>query len=228
MRRPTVAALVTLLLAGHLGALHPAAFARSHHRRREAQAPAGRFDYYVLSLSWSPQHCAERHTTRDDAQCDGPRRYGFIVHGLWPQFDDGGYPHDCVSSTRLPPSVVDHTLDLMPSRDLIRHEWQTHGTCSGLAPDAYFTRVRAAFGGVVVPDRYHDPQSAFRVTAAGIRGEFRATNPALRDDDLAVICKGHFLSELRLCLAKDDLTVRSCDRTIRDDCHGEVTVRPLR
>jgi ribonuclease T2 len=83
------------------------------------------------------------------------------------------------------------------------------------------------FRGIVVPDRYHDPDHAFPVTAASIRQEFRATNPSLRDTGLVVICKGHFLSELRLCLSKDSLTVRVCDRTIRDDLHGQMTVRPL-
>ena len=238
MRRSTIVALVALLLFAYLApcnptgfiptAFAPRAFARSHHRRREARAPVGRFDYYVLSLSWSPQHCAEERSDRNDAQCIGPRRYGFIVHGLWPQYGDGGYPRDCSTGHRLPPSVVDRTLDLVPSRDLIRHEWQKHGTCSGFGPDAYFARMRAAFRGIVIPDRYHDPQNAFRVTATSIREEFQAANASLRDADLAVICDGHFLSELRVCLSKDDLTFRNCDRTIRDDCHGEVTVRPLR
>ena len=238
MRRPAIVALLTLLLFAYLAASNPTglaptafapeAFARSHHRRQEARAPIGRFDYYVLSLSWSPQHGADERSDRVDAQCTGPRRYGFIVHGLWPQYDEGDYPRDCPTDRRLPPSIVDRTLDLMPSPDLIRHEWQTHGTCSGLGPDVYFERVRAAFRGIVIPDRYDEPENAFRVTAAGVREEFRAANASLRDGGLAVICKGHFLSELRVCLSKDDLAFRGCDRTIHDDCRGEVTVRPLR
>ena len=60
-------------------------------RDRRQDVP-GHFDFYVLSLSWSPSFCAtaaERGSGREaNAQC-GVRPYAFVVHGLWPQYDKG-------------------------------------------------------------------------------------------------------------------------------------------
>ena len=38
-------------------------------------------------------------------------------------------------------------LDLMPAPRLVYHEWDQHGTCSGLAAQAYFDLVRKARDG---------------------------------------------------------------------------------
>src|SRR4051794_17362205 len=66
------------------------------------QNKPGEFDFYVLSLSWSPSYCeasAERPSTasptsqRPDQQC-AERPYAFVVHGLWPQYERG-FPEYC-------------------------------------------------------------------------------------------------------------------------------------
>ena len=51
--------------------------------RKSPDAEPGTFDYYLLSLSWSPAYCL---SDPGAAECNGPRRFGFIVHGLWPQY----------------------------------------------------------------------------------------------------------------------------------------------
>jgi ribonuclease T2 len=94
----------------------------------------GQFDYYVLSLSWSPSFCAtaaERGRGRaGNAQC-GARPYSFVVHGLWPQYDKG-FPENCqLPAPRLDRSTVAWMLDLMPAPHLIFNECDRHGTCSG-------------------------------------------------------------------------------------------------
>jgi ribonuclease I len=48
--------------------------------------PAGRFDFFVLSLSWSPQFCSTPAGRKSSMQCGGSRAYGFVLHGLWPQY----------------------------------------------------------------------------------------------------------------------------------------------
>jgi ribonuclease T2 len=40
----------------------------------------GQFDYYVLSLSWSPSFCETATGNARRQQC-GPRPYSFVVHG---------------------------------------------------------------------------------------------------------------------------------------------------
>src|SRR5512146_2744620 len=96
------------------------------------QNEPGRFDVYVLALSWSPSYCAasaERAPERTpDQQCSG-RPFAFVVHGLWPQYERG-FPSNCqVPAPRLNRAIVGANLDLMPSPRLIFHEWDAHGTC---------------------------------------------------------------------------------------------------
>jgi len=92
----------------------------------ERQNEPGKFDFYVLSLSWSPSYCeasAERRPERrrPDPQC-GPRPYSFVVHGLWPQYENG-FPEFCqVPAPRLNRDLVASMLDLMPSPRLVFHE----------------------------------------------------------------------------------------------------------
>ena len=210
------------------------AHARGHHHHgeqsRHEQRPsvAGEFDYYLLSLSWSPQHCAERTGGPNDPQCGTMRHYSFIVHGLWPQYENGGFPDSCSRDGRLDEEVIAATLDDMPSRDLIRHEWTKHGTCSGLPADRYFGEIREAFHRVKIPERFRRPDDAFRVTAAAVREDFRAANPEIPADGIAVLCTGRFLSEVRLCLSKDDRHPRPCGTRVKDTCSGEAIVRPIR
>ncbi len=193
----------------------------------EASATA-QFDYYLLSLSWSPQHCAERTGPLNDPQCATTRHYNFIVHGLWPQYESGGFPESCAGTTRPSEDVIAATLDVMPSRELIGHEWSKHGTCSGLSPEQYFRTVREAFHRLTIPERFRSPDDAFRTTAAAVRAEFRTANPEIPADGIAVLCTGRFLAELRLCLSKEDLRPRSCGRRLKDTCSGEAIVRPIR
>ena len=119
-----------------------------------SRGEAGQFDYFVLALSWSPSYCQaaqERGRRRPaDEQCSG-RPFAFVVHGLWPQYERG-FPSYCqVPAPRLNRRLVTSMLDLMPSAGLIFHEWQRHGTCSGLDPAAFFQTVRKAYASVNVP-----------------------------------------------------------------------------
>src|SRR5437868_4628279 len=123
--------------------------------RRQNQP--GQFDFYVLSLSWSPSFCDAAAERAPDAapppEC-GARPYSFVVHGLWPQYAKG-FPEFCqLPAPRLDRSVVSSMLDLMPAPRLVFHEWDRHGTCSGLSPHAYFETVRKARAVVTIPDSY--------------------------------------------------------------------------
>ena len=111
---------------------------RSRHGRADTQAAPGAFAFYLLNLSWSPEFCA---THRGSPECG--RSLGFVVHGLWPQDVSGDYPEDCSDATG--PAKPQAYTDVIPTVSLIEHEWETHGTCSGLTPDAYFAAIRKAF-----------------------------------------------------------------------------------
>src|SRR6185503_12679360 len=144
------------------------------------QNEPGKFDYYVLSLSWSPSYCeasAERAPNRaPDQQC-GARPFAFVVHGLWPQYERG-FPSYCqVPAPRLDRGIVGGVLDLMPSPRLVFHEWDGHGTCSGLTPHAYFETMRKARSAVKIPDDYLALAQPKTVTAADVADAFVKANP---------------------------------------------------
>jgi ribonuclease T2 len=167
---------------------------------------AGAFDYYSLVLSWSPTHCETPEGRDDEAQCAprNGRRYAFILHGLWPQYERG-YPEDCPARTTwVPQPVIDRMLDVMPSRGLIIHEYRKHGTCSGLSPEGYFETARKLYGSLKIPERFRNPTAVQFVSPREVVDAFTAANPQLRSDMIAVGCGGRDdrLREVRICFSK--------------------------
>ena len=106
----------------------------------------GAFDYYALVLSWIPSYCRGEGKGRKDKQCDGTKPHAFLLHGLWPQHEIG-WPLDCRTVKRpwVPESVIAEMGDIMPSKNLVIHEYRAHGTCSGLEPKEYFAAARALY-----------------------------------------------------------------------------------
>ncbi len=193
-----------------------------------AEDKPGAFDFYVLSLSWSPSYCATRDKP-DGLQCGGPRPFAFVVHGLWPQYEKG-YPQDCDrSAPRLPQRQIDGMLDLMPSPGLVIHEWRKHGTCSGLSATAYFDLVRSARAKVEIPPSYVNPTDYRMVSPAEVETAFIAANPGLEANMLSVDCDKTRLREVRICLSKS-LTFRPCPEVDAKSCPAgrRLAVPPLR
>jgi ribonuclease T2 len=201
------------------------ASAGSHHKtRREQSGPPGQFDYYLLSLSWSPQYCSNHD---DPEQCRGNRPYSFVAHGLWPQFERG-WPQACQPSTPVPQNIVDTMLSIMPSPRLIQHEWDTHGTCSGLDQRAYFDLIRRAYGSVKIPVDYSQPHRQVVQTPSQILDHFEAANASFPRDSIRLGCSGRYLSEVRICMKKD-LSARPCGADVHDNCRApELIMRPVR
>jgi ribonuclease T2 len=162
---------------------------------------AGHFDYYVLALSWAPDYCSDN--PGDAQECSLGRKYAFVLHGLWPQYAIG-YPADC-GGAPLPASVKAQFPNLYPNEKLYDHEWNKHGTCTGLTPAAYLSAARQLKARVQIPDAYIAPASPFRVTVDELKGAFLQANPALRGADLAPNCSGsgRYLTELDICFSKD-------------------------
>src|SRR6266702_1088569 len=208
--------------------LAPAEGAFAQDSRQNAP---GEFDFYVLSLSWSPSFCeeaAERgNSGRSQAQCGG-RPFPFVVHGLWPQYERG-FPEYCQRpSPRLERNIMTTMLDLMPAPGLIFNEWDKHGTCSGLAERAYFETIRKARAAVKIPPEYLQLSEAKTVAPAEIEDAFIKANPGLPPAAIAVTCNSTRLSEVRVCLSKD-LQFRACDEIDRRACRrDQMTMPPIR
>src|SRR5919205_281006 len=139
--------------------------------RRQNQP--GQFDFYVLALSWSPSFCeaAGERGTPAQQQC-GARPYSFVVHGFWPQYEKG-FPEFCQQpAPRLDRNLVSSMLDLMPAPRLIFHEWERHGTCSGLPPRGYFETIRKARAVVKIPPEFLEVKSELTVTPDAVAEAF--------------------------------------------------------
>jgi ribonuclease T2 len=228
MRRGTTIGISGRIALVLLLAVVSAGPAEAKHRKKHhpAEPPATTaFDYYVLSLSWSPEHCAEPAGHGDSRQCASTRHFAFVLHGLWPQYASG-YPESC-SHTPLSSTVRNSMLDIMPSATLVEHEWTKHGTCSGLPPDEYFGTARTAFTGITIPPAYRDPTGSIVTDADSIKTAFRSANPNMSADDVAVLCKRKFLQEVRVCLDRD-LHPRPCGHDVKDDCRSSVIIRPVK
>ncbi|MEZ5403324.1 MAG: ribonuclease T2 [Bryobacteraceae bacterium] len=196
-------------------------------RRDNARGVPGRFDYYVLSLSWSPQHCSTPAGDRDRYQCAGSRQFGFVAHGLWPQFERG-WPQFCTQDRGPDQATIDQMLPIMPSAGLIRHEWSKHGSCSGLGVSQYFAKVRQAYQSVKIPPEYQAPLKNVMVAPRKLKERFLEVNRVGDASNLAVLCSGRFLQEVRVCLDKN-LKPRACGTDVRDSCRvPQMIMQPVR
>ena len=195
---------------------------------RRQNAP-GEFDFYVLSLSWSPSFCegvSERGNSgrSQQAQCGG-RPFSFVVHGLWPQYERG-FPEYCQRSAEwLDRNVMTSMLDLMPAPGLIFNEWKKHGTCSGLGARAYFESIRKARAAVKIPEEFLQLAEPKTISPAEIEEAFIKINPGLSPSAVSVTCDSKRLSEVRVCLSKD-LQFRACEEIDRRACRRDQVLMP--
>lgn len=153
------------------------------------------FDYYLLNLSWSPEFCYSHPNATECAQ-----RPAFVLHGLWPQNMNGSYPQNC-SATSGPADPSQYS-DIYPDSGLLRHEWRTHGTCSGLSPDDFFTSARAAFRSIAIPAQLTQLTKQISMPPGEILGLFTAANPKITRASLALSCGNNFLTAIEVCLDK--------------------------
>jgi len=210
-----------VLLCGLLCGLEAATYAQDLR-----QNEPGKFDYYMLVLSWSPSFCAANaeRSTRPDPQCAG-RPFSFVVHGLWPQYDRG-FPEYCqVPAPRLGRNIVAAMLDLMPSPNLIYHEWDRHGTCAGVGAAAYFDVIRKARAVVKIPPQYIDVKSPLTVAPGEVADAFVVANPGLSREGISVTCGGRRLDEVHVCMTRD-FQFRDCPASAQRACRRDRLVMP--
>ena len=216
-----IAAFV-LLIAATLNT----ASAQNSDRNRSSGQP-GRFDFYVLALSWSPSFCQDTEERGRDGgqQCSTARPYSFVVHGLWPQYERG-FPQRCeVPAPRLNRELMTSMLDLMPAPRLVYHEWDTHGTCSGLGANAYFDLIRKARESIKIPEPYTSPDKSMSLSPDDVEEAFVKAKPGLSRSAIAVTCNSTRLSEVRVCLSKD-LKFRDCPEIDRRACRRDKVLMP--
>lgn len=172
---------------------------------------------YTLALSWSPEYCrTHSRDLRAAFQCGGDLgRFGFILHGLWPEASPGNWPQWCEAAP-LSAETVRRNLCMIPSPSLIAHEWAKHGACMAGSPEGYFKAGAALLRSL----RYPDMKRLSRrpgLTAGDLRAAFRAATPFLPVAAIRVKANARgWLEEVHVCYGKDFLPAPCADRGAED------------
>lgn len=153
---------------------------------------------YMLALTWSPEWCRTRANARDaKVQCRD-NRFGFVVHGLWPNGAGRNHPRYCGPAPALSVATVRANLCMTPSPQLLQNEWAAHGTCGWAAPEPYFAKAAELWRAIQPPSLVFP--AGRTVTAGDVRSAFTARNPHLRRDALFLkVGDGNRLQEVRIC-----------------------------
>lgn len=183
----------------------------------------GEFDYYVLSLSWSPNWCAVTGDSQGSDQCDARHDHGWIMHGLWPQYHRG-YPSHCRTAERPPSRGMTAAMaDIMGTSGLAWHQWKKHGTCSGLSAAEYYALSREAYGLVNRPKVFRKLDKTVKLPASVVEDAFIKANPDWDRNMLTITCKDGHIQEARLCLSRD-LDPVPCGQDVIRDCRMKNAV----
>ena len=194
-------------------------------------AEPGQFDFYVLALSWSPAYCADGGDKRSPEQCQLGAQKGFVVHGLWPQYEKG-YPISCPTDRKdLPKSSFEKAASIFPDLKLAASEWRRHGSCTGLDPDLYLDAVATARDRVNVPRRFEPSKSMLssdiKPSPRDIEQNFSEANAGLQPTMMSVSCRKAILREVRICFTRDLKEFRACPEVDRSGCRSDqVSVVP--
>lgn len=182
--------------------------------RAEGEA-AGAFDYYVLSLSWSPSFCALEGDAKGNPQCD--RSLGWVLHGLWPQYETG-WPSFCRTPRRSPSHADTAAMaDIMGSAGSAWHQWRKHGACTGLSSQDFYTLARLAYQKIARPPVFRQLDKPVTLPANLVEQAFLKANPTLEPDMITITCKSNRIQEARICLTRD-LQPRTCGADVIRDC----------
>lgn len=163
--------------------------------------------HYTLALTWSPQYC-ETARDKDSFQCagrnggKGGNRFGFTLHGLWPDGYGRDWPQYCRPAALLSQKLIREHLCSTPSVQLTQHEWAKHGTCTMLSPTQFLARSRALYSKIRFPDMAA-LASRDTLTAGDFATAVAAANPGMRADMMRITgTRDGWLDEIWLCLDK--------------------------
>jgi ribonuclease T2 len=157
---------------------------------------------YTLAVTWAPQYCHDNaRNPSARLECGSGNRFGFTLHGLWPDGLGKEWPQYCTTTAILPRQVIRKHLCATPSVQLLQHEWAKHGTCMRTTPADYFARSTGLYAKLRYPDM--DALSRANPTAGGFAAAMSKANPGLPANAIRVTANRQgWLDELWICLDK--------------------------
>lgn len=166
---------------------------------------------YSLVASWSPEHC-KAHGREDQLQCGRQAgRFGFVLHGLWPEGPAGQWPQWCSTTPRPASALLAQHLCMTPSPRLLEHAWAKHGSCMARRPQGYFKVASILWRSIRWPDGDRLSRQD-GLTVGDLRRAFIARNPGWPREAVGVVTSPTgWLRELRLCYGLDFLP-QACPR----------------
>lgn len=189
---------------------------------------AGEFDYYVLALSWSPTWCAIEGDARNSPQCHEREDFGWVMHGLWPQYHRG-WPSHCPTTNAHPSKQLTQEMaDIMGTSGLAWYQWKKHGVCSGLTAPQYFDTARKAYESIIRPAAFRKISDPIKLPASVVEDAFLKANPALDPDMITITCMDGRIQEARICLSKDLVPVPCGSDVVRDCTMSNALMDPIR
>jgi ribonuclease T2 len=189
---------------------------------------------YVLALSWAPDFC-DIHAGDADAarECNGrTARFGFVLHGLWPDAAHETWPQWCPArppaTRQVPAAIVRQMACTTPSPTLLAHEWAKHGTCMAASPQAYFAQSSALFNAIRYPDMAALARRA-HLTAGDLRTAFAAANPRYPREAIGLLTReATALQEIHFCLDRTMHPAPCVSKTPPDSAEIRITPPPPR
>ena len=192
-------------------------------------AATAQFDFYVMTLSWSPGFCDLGGEEKSAEQCAAGSGDGFVVHGLWPDNRMSADPEDCDPSRDASATDLAAAQGLYPADGLARYEYRKHGTCTGLSAADYFAAVRYVREQLNIPPMFKAPRQVQRLPPQAIAQAFIDANANLHADNMAVTCARGELVDVRICLTRDLKAFATCPKVSGHTCRrASVAVQPLR
>lgn len=162
---------------------------------------------YSLAVSWSPEYCRNGRN-RNLMQCSGRNgRFGFILHGLWPEARNGAPPQWCSVTPRPSPQLIRKHLCMTPVPWLLEHEWAKHGSCMTRRPETYYTVSSILWRSLRWPDA--DRLSRKKGLVAGdLRDAMLAANPDWQREQIGIeTSRAGWLRGVRFCYGRDFMPI---------------------
>jgi len=150
--------------------------------------------FHMLAVTWMPETCRAGGDGQGEMACSGSNKFGWTLHGLWPNSDGRPYPRYCRAATRVSDATIRAELCRTPSVDLVQHEWAAHGVCGWDTPEAYFAQSAQMY------DKLARPMPREGMTAGQLRDAFAAANPGLPRGSVYIATSDRVrLREVRIC-----------------------------
>ncbi|VAW78267.1 Ribonuclease T2 family protein [hydrothermal vent metagenome] len=174
--------------------------------RQDWTRPNVKTDYYLLAMSWSPQHCYnKKNSRRHKFQCQ-QNKFGFVVHGLWPQSTQAknrrGHPRFCNTTQRLPTRLIRRYICIVPGVQLMQAQWDKHGNCAFQSAQQYFSTIDTLWNKFKKPDINTMNNQNF--TVRSLKQLLVTLNsPTLKAEHIRIrINRASYLREIFICYNK--------------------------